>query len=91
MLIKNARTVSGETIDLLTREGVIAAIGLELTAPEGEEVIDAAGRTLLPSFIDLHCHWRTPGLEYKEDITTGSASAAAGGFTFVNLDRKSVV
>ncbi|MBQ8647461.1 MAG: dihydroorotase [Oscillospiraceae bacterium] len=85
MLIKNARTVNGETIDLLTKDGVIAAIGLALAAPEGEEVVDAAGRTLLPSFIDLHCHWRTPGLEYKEDITTGSASAAAGGFTFVNL------
>ena len=68
MLIKNARTVSGETIDLLTREGVIAAIGLELTAPEGEEVIDAAGRTLLPSFIDLHCHWRTPNAFQKRII-----------------------
>ena len=34
---------------------------------------------------DRHCHWRTPGFEYKEDIETGSRAAAAGGYTFVNL------
>ena len=43
------------------------------------------GRTILPAFLDTHCHWRTPGFEYKEDISTGSAAAAAGGYTFVNL------
>ena len=40
---------------------------------------------MLPAFVDLHCHWRTPGFEYKEDIATGSMAAAAGGYTFVNL------
>ena len=40
---------------------------------------------MLPAFVDLHCHWRTPGFEYKEDIETGSRAAAAGGYTFVNL------
>jgi hypothetical protein len=34
----------------------------------------------LPAFVDLHCHWRTPGFEYKEDIETGSRAAAAGGY-----------
>ncbi len=43
------------------------------------------GLTVLPAFVDLHCHWRTPGFEYKEDIETGSRAAAAGGYTFVNL------
>ena len=40
---------------------------------------------MLPAFVDLHCHWRTPGFEYKEDVETGSRAAAAGGYTFVNL------
>ncbi len=47
-------------------------------------MLDAGGRTLLPAFIDLHCHFRTPGFEYKEDIDSGSRAAARGGYTFVN-------
>ena len=84
MLLKNARLASGQPVDLLLKDGLIAAIGLDLAA-DGEEVLDCAGRTVLPAFVDLHCHWRTPGFEYKEDIATGSAAAAAGGYTFVNL------
>ena len=78
MLLKNARLASGQPVDLLLKDGLIAAMGLDLAA-DGEEVLDCAGRTVLPAFVDLHCHWRTPGFEYKEDI------AAAGGYTFVNL------
>ena len=84
MLLKNARLASGQPVDLLLKDGLIAAMGLDLAAG-GEEVLDCAGRTVLPAFVDLHCHWRTPGFEYKEDIATGSAAAAAGGYTFVNL------
>ena len=84
MLLKNARLASGQPVDLLLKNGLIAAMGLDLAA-DGEEVLDCAGRTVLPAFVDLHCHWRTPGFEYKEDISTGSAAAAAGGYTFVNL------
>lgn len=84
MLLKNARLASGQPVDLLLKDGLIAALGLDLAA-EGEQVLDCAGRTVLPAFVDLHCHWRTPGFEYKEDIATGSAAAAAGGYTFVNL------
>ena len=84
MLLKNARLASGQPEDLLLKDGLIAAMGLDLAA-DGEEVLDCAGRTVLPAFVDLHCHWRTPGFEYKEDIATGSAAAAAGGYTFVNL------
>ena len=84
MLLKNARLASGQPVDLLLKDGLIAAMGLDLAA-DGEEVLDCAGRTVLPAFVDLHCHWRTPGFEYKEDIATGSAAAAAGGYTFVNL------
>ena len=85
MLIQNARLSDGSAVDLRLAGGKIAAIGLSLAPESGEEILDAAGRTLLPGFIDLHCHWRTPGFEYKEDIATGSAAAAAGGYTFVNL------
>ena len=85
MLIQNARLSDGSAVDLRLAGGKIAAIGLSLAPESGEEVLAAAGRTLLPGFIDLHCHWRTPGFEYKEDIATGSAAAAAGGYTFVNL------
>ena len=85
MLIQNARLSDGSAVDVRLAGGKIAAIGLSLAPESGEEVLDAAGRTLLPGFIDLHCHWRTPGFEYKEDIATGSAAAAAGGYTFVNL------
>lgn len=84
MLIKNAKLSDGTVVDVLIRDGKIAGLVQNLPV-EDEEVIDAAGRTLLPGFIDLHCHWRTPGFEYKEDIATGSAAAAAGGYTFVNL------
>ena len=85
MLIQNARLSDGSAVDLRLAGGKIAAIGLSLAPESGEEILDATGRTLLPGFIDLHCHWRTPGFEYKEDIATGSAAAAAGGYTFVNL------
>lgn len=85
MLIKNARDCSGRPVDVWLRGGKIAAIGVDLPVPEGESVLDAKRRTVLPAFIDTHCHWRTPGLEYKEDIATGSAAAAAGGYTYVNL------
>ena len=84
MLIKHAKLSDGTVVDVLIRDGKIAGLLQDLPV-EDEEVIDAAGRTLLPGFIDLHCHWRTPGFEYKEDIATGSAAAAAGGYTFVNL------
>ena len=87
MLIRNAVTAAGRPIQILLRDGKIAAIGMgldDLCQPE-ETVLDAAGKTVLPAFIDLHCHWRTPGFEYKEDLATGSAAAAAGGYTYVNL------
>ena len=45
--------------------------------------IDATGLLVLPGLIDMHCHLRDPGQEYKEDIATGTASAAAGGFTSI--------
>ena len=87
MLLVNAVNAEGRAVEVYVRDGKIAAVGqgLEALAGENEVVLDAGGLTILPAFVDLHCHWRTPGFEYKEDIETGSRAAAAGGYTFVNL------
>lgn len=85
MFIRGAKDCAGRRYDFWLKDGKIAAIGCGLPVPAGEDVLEARGLTILPSFIDTHCHWRTPGLEYKEDVATGSAAAAAGGYTFVNL------
>ena len=63
------------------------------------EVIEADGLIVAPGLIDMHCHLRDPGFEYKEDIETGTKSAAMGGFTSVAcmpntdpvVDNKTVV
>ena len=72
-----------ETMDILIADGVVLELGHGLTAPEGTQTIDAAGLLVTPGLIDMHVHLRDPGLEYKEDIATGSRSAAAGGFTSI--------
>jgi dihydroorotase len=68
--------------DLLVKDGLIASVGHGLTEP-GAQVIDCAGLVVAPGFIDLHVHLREPGQEYKETVASGSAAAAAGGFTGV--------
>jgi dihydroorotase len=60
--------------------GAIAKIGGSMDA---DETIDAGGKYVLPGFVDMHCHLREPGYEYKEDIESGTRAAAAGGFTSV--------
>ena len=70
-------------MDVLVRDGVIAELGDDLAAPHGAEVVEADGCTLLPAFIDPHVHLRTPGGEHKEDLATGTAAAAAGGYCSV--------
>jgi len=63
--------------------GLVSDIGKGLSAPAGGRVIDVADRLVLPGLVDLHVHLREPGQEYKEDIESGSRTAAAGGFTTV--------
>lgn len=67
--------------DVAVVAGRIAAVGRNLEA-SGEE-FDCSGSWLGPGFVDMHVHFREPGQEHKEDIATGSAAAAAGGFTAV--------
>lgn len=69
--------------DVLIEHGKIAAVGPKLKAPAGTTILDAAGKVVLPGFIDLHVHLREPGFEYKETIASGAAAAVAGGFTSV--------
>ena len=68
--------------DILVEDGKIAKIAENIEA-NGAEIIDAKGKIVAPGLIDLHVHFREPGLEYKEDITTGSRAAARGGVTTV--------
>lgn len=86
MLLRQVKLVDAggeQEGDLLLENGAIRAIGPALCAPEGCEVVDCHGLTAMPALIDLHCHFRTPGFEYKEDITSGSRAAARGGYTYV--------
>jgi dihydroorotase len=66
--------------DVRISSGRITEIGDGL---RGTRELAADGLHLFPGFVDVHAHWRTPGCEDEEDIETGSASAAAGGFTSV--------
>jgi dihydroorotase len=84
LLISNARLVNeGEVrdADVLVEGDRIAHIGSQITAPEGADIIDAAGKYLLPGMIDDQVHFREPGLTKKGDLATESAAAAAGGIT----------
>lgn len=89
ILIKGGRVIDprnniDEVTDIFIDKGVISEIGtdhdldgLEIT------VIDATGKIVAPGLVDMHCHLREPGFEYKEDIESGTKSAAMGGFTSI--------
>jgi len=87
LLIKKGHIVDAKTgiegiYDLLVENGRIAGIS-ENICEEGCEIIDASGKYVLPGLVDAHCHLRDPGYEFKEDIESGTRSAAKGGFTSV--------
>ncbi len=85
--VLDPRSDLDEPHDVLIRDGRIAELkapgASDTAADDGIEVLDAAGRHLFPGFVDPHVHLRTPGQEYKEDIATGTAAAAAGGYCAV--------
>jgi len=77
---------TGDPVDVYVADGQIAEIDTDLTARAEDRrttVIEASGQVLLPGLVDLHTHLREPGREYAEDIETGSAAAALGGYTAV--------
>jgi len=87
ILIKGGRVISpaqnlDETCDVLIEKGKIKAIGKNLDG-KGAEVVDAAGKVVTPGLVDIHVHLRDPGLEYKENIASGTLSAVTGGFTSI--------
>ena len=71
--------------DILLKDGRVAEIAApgKLKLADGAESLDATGLTVAPGLIDIHVHLREPGQGYKETIATGTAAAAAGGFTAV--------
>ncbi|MBO5806243.1 MAG: dihydroorotase [Tidjanibacter sp.] len=64
-------------------EGVLTELQPTIQPCEGERVVLAEGKVLLPGLVDMHVHLREPGYGYKETIATGTAAAAKGGFTTV--------
>ncbi len=87
ILIKGGQVIDPGRVngpaDVLIEQGKIVAVGPKLKAPAGATIIDATNKIVMPGFIDLHVHFREPGFEYKETIQSGTAAAAAGGFTSV--------
>lgn len=92
ILLKGGRIYDEESgtmqyADMLIADGKVAEVADSIDPsrfPDTElKVADCTGQWILPGFVDLHVHLRTPGLEYKETIATGTAAAAAGGFTTV--------
>ena len=73
---------TNEKIDILIEDGVIVKLQKEILA-KADNVIDCTGLVIIPGMIDMHCHLREPGFEYKETIETGSKSAVKGGFTTI--------
>ena len=69
--------------DVLIIDGKISAVGKKLSPPAGTEIFEAKGKIVAPGLIDLHVHLREPGQTAKENIASGTAAAARGGFTSV--------
>ncbi len=87
LLIKNGRILdpaSGrdEIGDLLVSDGVIVPAGTAVNTSK-MQVFDASGCWVMPGLIDMHVHLRDPGQIYKEDVASGAAAAARGGFTTI--------
>ena len=83
ILITAATLATGETTDILVRDGVVAELGRGLSHADAR-VIAADGLRALPGLVDLHTHLREPGFEQSETVLTGSRAAAIGGFTAVH-------
>lgn len=79
----NPATQTDEILDVRVEADKIKEMGKNLQADTQDECVDASGCYVFPGFIDLHVHLRDPGQTQKEDIATGSAAAARGGYTTI--------
>lgn len=87
IIIKGGRVIDPKTnldkvTDVYINDGIIEKIAENIDVSDAE-IIDAKGKIVAPGLVDMHCHLRDPGYEYKEDIESGTRSAAKGGFTSV--------
>ncbi len=87
ILLKNAHFVDPIAMTVTPMDVLVNGESIEAMAPnipeDRHQVYDLQGKYLCPGLVDMHVHFRDPGLTYKEDIVSGSRSAAAGGFTTV--------
>ncbi len=84
-ILRGARPLGGDAVDLVLADGTIAAIEPAGTAQRPDaEVIDATDLVALPGLVDLHTHLREPGREDAETVESGTRAAALGGFTSVH-------
>ena len=86
-LLKNGKVIdyatkTKEKMDILIENNKILKIQKEINE-EADKIIDCTNLNIIPGMIDIHCHLREPGFEYKETIETGSKSAVKGGFTTI--------
>lgn len=80
-IIDPANGIDGD-FDILIDEGLITSVSADIDV-SADRIIDASGKFIIPGLVDMHCHLREPGYEYKEDIESGTKAAARGGFTAV--------
>lgn len=84
MILKNARVISptndiDDVLDIKIKDGIITEIAKNIQG----EGIDFSDKIISPGFVEMHCHLREPGFEYKETIQTGIESALNGGYTAI--------
>ena len=87
VLLKNGKVIDYKTntndyFDIYIENGIIKEIAKDINT-KADNVIDCTNLFIIPGMIDIHCHLREPGFEYKETIETGMKSAAKGGFTSI--------
>ena len=87
ILLKNGKVIDfatkiNEKNDILIENGIITKIAKDIL-DNADETIDCTNLSIIPGMIDMHCHLREPGFEYKETIETGCKSAVKGGFTTI--------
>jgi len=80
-LLKSATLPNGSKADLAIQDGHFVAVN---SLPKDHQVIDLAGKQVLPGLVDLHTHLREPGFEESETVATGSLAAVRGGFTAIS-------